>query len=289
MATHRMLHVSITLGVLFLSMFELFVCQDVEVSDDNGEEGGNGEAQGESDDGDEEQAVPNTEAPADPAKSAAAIADQGHDVLNKLSQLKQLLSQKGDKVSEKDLETLKNLESMLGDTLNSLTTQKTPEDAEVLKFFSACVSMSVARVGGQRPTTQWALRQMADGKGDLKWASETELWRLAVSCVNRLTDSEYLRFNAGTLKQLPREYADIASKPEMKDEVVNLDPGHFAQLRIAAKAIVPDAPPPPTAPSWYGYLAILPVVGVFGFLAKKIIDMQMSETPKKGKKEKKQK
>jgi hypothetical protein len=219
----------------------------------------------------------------------AKVADQGKELVEKLSHLKELIAAKGDKVSGSELESLKKLEQMLGDTLGGglggLAAPQAGKDAEVTQFFAACTMMSMARAGSSRANTQGSLRRMADGKLTPADAADSDLWRMTVSCLTRLTDDEFDRFKAGTLKLLPKEYVDAAKLPEAREEVVKVDPGHWAELQVVAKSIAGDAPEPASTPP-IAYIALVIVVAVVIFLGKKFMDM-LNEKEEKGSKKKK--
>merc|ERR1719272_999877 len=118
---------------------------------------------------------------------------------------------------------------------------------------------------------------MAEGKMTPQQASESELWRMSTSCITRLTDAELAKFKAGSLKMLPKAHTDAAKTSEMTAEVLKLEQGHWDEFEVVAKSLVGEkveavAPANPM----YGMVAAVPLLGVFGLLAKKMIDLQAS-------------
>lgn len=208
----------------------------------------------------------------------ASAEDKSKELLAKLGQLRQLIQAKGDKVSPDELASLKKLEKMLSETFGTGAGlgESAGSSKEVTEYFTACVALALGRVSGSKRVDALAsLKRLSEDKFTPAQASESEFFRMTISCLNRLTDDEYDLFKAGSLKQLPIAHVDASKKPEMTDEVVNADPSFWGELKIVAQGLgalgEPEAPGS-SIPTWVLPILGLPVFGGMVFVIKRLMD-----------------
>eukprot|EP00401_Gymnodinium_catenatum_P009103 CAMPEP_0117550104 /NCGR_PEP_ID=MMETSP0784-20121206/48507_1 /TAXON_ID=39447 /ORGANISM="" /LENGTH=289 /DNA_ID=CAMNT_0005347109 /DNA_START=28 /DNA_END=897 /DNA_ORIENTATION=+ len=241
------------------------------------------------------------DAPSDePAAEESASADeaglspeesylrQSKDVLGKLKELKTLLAEKADKVGPEHLEQLKAVEEMLEGL--KMPTQGQPDEKALTEIFGACVLMTMHRAGYKRPSTQSALRSMALGKVTPAQAAESDFWRMAVACINGITDAELESFKAGGLKLLPKSHVTASQEKDFTDQVLKLDAAHWDFFKAVAKEFAGEVESSGGASHVYGLAAGAVIVLVAVILTRKVIDMRRGSDKKdKAGKKKKQK
>jgi len=222
---------------------------------------------------------------------AAAYIDSAKELQEKLGQLKALLDAKGDDADPALKERLKGLEQQLsgiGLGGGGLGGGEVGSSPELTEFLGGCVSMSVRRVGLQRPSTMNALARMTEGKMTPAEASHNELWRMIGVCISEYTEDEFEDFKRGKTTVLPKPYVEKAKSAEAEAMVTSIEEGVWKELKVIAKSLLgqmtQDKEKPPME---YGYLAGIPMLLMIGFLVKKFLDMQKDKDDKAAKKEKK--
>merc|ERR1719263_45668 len=150
--------------------------------------------------------------------------------------------------------------------------------------------MSLRRAGAQKPATIGALRKVAEDKVSREEAAKLDLWKMVGACVNDLTQQELEQFKEGKLQQLPKAYVEMSKKPEAEEAVIQIEEAMWSELKTISTALLQqlvgnteDNKPP----VMFGALFAIPLLGVFGFLAKKFMDMQAETDTKKDKKKSK--
>lgn len=237
-----------------------------------------------------DESAETAEAAASP-EANVAIEDSAAELGQKLEQLKALLDAKGENADPELKAKLDGLQSQLsslglGDLVGGLgsNSQALPDSKELQEFLTACVMLSMKRAGDSRSSTLAALRLLVRGKLTPAEAAEMELWRMTATCINELTEQELQQFKNGKLRKLPNSYVELAKKPEATKQVTDLEENVWKQLAIISQAIVGAPEDQPQQPVYLGMLFAIPLLGVFGFLGKKFMDMQAAKNKPKEKK-----
>jgi len=214
-------------------------------------------------------------------EDAQAYLDSASELKDKLAQLQELISargEKGDPDLNAKLEGLsKQLEGLGLDGLGGGVGQS----RELTEFLSGCVSMSIRKAGIQRSGTISALKKVANKEIDLAGAAELELWKYVGVCVNDLTDGELADYKRGDLRELPKAMVTAAQQEGAQEKVTSIDANVWKELQTIAKAMLDDlAGNKEQPPTMIGALFAIPLIGIFAFLAKKFMDMQNKDTTK---------
>jgi hypothetical protein len=229
---------------------------------------------------------------ADEDAKGQQFVDSAKELQEKLGQLKALLDAKGGDGADPALkERLSGLEDQLKSLgLDGLTGGGAGENSALTEFLSACLVLSMRRVGVQRQATLSALRKLASNKLLPAEAAKVELWRMVGVCVADFTEEEYNDYKAGKMKMLPKAYVDASKKPEAEEKVVGLEAAHWEELRKISeglhKELVGDTSKE-KLPVMYGVLAMVPFAVGIGFLAKLYMNMNKEKEEKAKKKEQK--
>jgi len=215
-----------------------------------------------------------------------ATANPAKELKEKLGLLKELLVKKhgagADPALKERLDGLTKQLENIGLSLGGLDTDSSARNNAEQQVLAACITMAIKRAGPKHTATFKALRRMASGSLKAEEASELPLMRMVAVCVTGLSDTEYKRFTAGKLDELPKSLADKAALPAAKAEVLALEneiPGVWDQLVTVARpmydtmkeAVGKEAGTPPIM---YGLVAAIPLLLGFAFLGKKFFDMQ---------------
>jgi len=221
-------------------------------------------------------------------KTAQALSE-------KLQGMKASLAAAGENADPELAERVKNLEKDLKEMgLEYMQTvdegsDKSRNPQDVKDFLSACLILSVQKLGTQRAATQKSLQKLEDEVPAAGLAKD-ELWRMVAECVTSFTAEEFKDFKAGLIKRLPDAYVEASKKPEAEQKLLEVDANVWKLLKGVAKGLLvemkgdPQAPPP----IGFGMLALIPVGLAVAFLFKLFRDMQMREEERKGKKDKKE-
>lgn len=209
------------------------------------------------------------------AAKAQEYLNSANDLQDKLGQLKALLDAKGADADPQLKERLAGLEKQLGSLgLGSLTGSAAGSSPELTEFLSACVAMTVKRVGLQRPSTLSALSRVADGKMSREDAKQNDVWRMVATCIGQFTEDEFEQYKAGQVASLPKSYVELAKKPEAEGAVGELDDSVWNELKTIAGGLVKELTAGKEAPPlFYGTIALIPFGLAMAFLAKKFFDM----------------
>jgi len=240
-----------------------------------------------------EEGVETAEAEAAAAPEAGmAMEDSAAELGQKLEQLKALLDAKGanadpDLKAKLDGLTAQLSSLGLGDLMGGSGAgggDALPDSKELQEFLTACVMLSMKRAGDSRSSTLAAFRHLVRGKLTPVEASEMEVWRMTATCINELTEQELQQFKAGKLRKLPNSYVEMSKKPEATKQVTDLEENVWKQLAVISQAIVGAPEDAPQQPVYLGMMMAIPLLGAFGFLGKKFMDMQKEKKKPKEKK-----
>jgi len=225
-------------------------------------------------------------------EDGANLEDSAQELSDKLAQLKALLDAKGEGADPELKARLDSLQGQLGalglgDMINGGGMQPSQELTE---FLTGCVAMSLRRAGAQKPATISALKRLAGDKLSREEAAKLDLWKMVGACINDLTQQELEQFKEGKLVQLPKAYVEMSKKPEAEEAVIKIEDAMWSELKTISTALLAqmvgnteDSKPP----VMFGALFAIPLLGAFGFLAKKFMDMQSETGTKKEKKKSK--
>jgi len=223
-------------------------------------------------------------------EEVAKMEDSANELGQKLEQLKALLDAKGENADPDLKAKLDGLQSQLsslglGDLGAGLgESSSLPDSKELQEFLTGCVMLSMKRLGESRSSTLAGLRLMSREKLTRVDASDMEMWRLTATCINELTEQELQQFKNGKLKKLPLAYVELAKKPEVSKQILDLEDNVWKQLQIISLAVVGSPEDQPQQPFYLGMVAGVPLLLVFGFLGKKFMDMQAQKSKPKDKK-----
>lgn len=219
------------------------------------------------------------------AAKAQEYLNSANDLQDKLAQLKALLDAKGADADPQLKERLAGLEKQLGSLGLGSLTGSSGSSPELTEFLSACVAMTVRRVGLQRPSTLSALSRVADGKMSREDAKQNDVWRMVATCIGQFTEDEFEQYKAGQVASLPKSYVELAKKPEAEAAVGELDDSVWGELKTIAGSLVKELSAGKEAPPlFYGTIALIPFGLAMAFLAKKFFDMQSRHEDKDKKK-----
>jgi len=220
------------------------------------------------------------------------FVDSARELQEKLGQLRALLDAKGEGADPALKERLQGLESQLKTLgLDGLGGGGAGSSPELTEFLSACVAMSMRRVGMQRPATLGALRKLVQGKLPPAEAAKNELWRMVAVCITDFKEDELQSYKSGKVKILPKVYVDESKKPEAEKKVLEIDDQVWEELRKISDGLLLELQGDPAnaekPPFSIAYLFFIPFLGAIGFLAYLFMNMQNSKEAKNSKKDKK--
>eukprot|EP00746_Dinoflagellata_sp_MGD_P113013 gnl/MRDRNA2_/MRDRNA2_50035_c0_seq1.p1 gnl/MRDRNA2_/MRDRNA2_50035_c0~~gnl/MRDRNA2_/MRDRNA2_50035_c0_seq1.p1 ORF type:complete len:239 (+),score=60.25 gnl/MRDRNA2_/MRDRNA2_50035_c0_seq1:48-719(+) len=108
---------------------------------------------------------------------------------------------------------------------------------EVMEFLGACFMLTARRVAGKNSFHK-SLKLLAAGNLSRKEASEIDFCRTVALCVDELAEAELKQFNEGKLLEIPKQYADKATKPEAKALVLQMADPVWVEMQVGAEKML---------------------------------------------------
>mmetsp|Transcript_32244 Transcript_32244/g.77238 ORF Transcript_32244/g.77238 Transcript_32244/m.77238 type:complete len:338 (-) Transcript_32244:25-1038(-) len=187
----------------------------------------------------EDQAA-KAEAVPDPAE----LGPEGTELVAKFKQLQDLVDSKGDSVDPALKAQLAKLEKSIGSLSQTADVGISQEEAQ--EQVRACVRMTLATLGHNKPEVQKSFEDMESGRLTKKNAAKDPNILLLAACLTGLSEETYKAHKEGTQPKLPQMFMD-AVKMDGADELVTTIPLEaWVEIRKAVKKV--RAEPVPSEP-----------------------------------------